>query len=241
MLRIFQSEWIKMRKSSILVLTLVSPFLATLVGLGIGIPNDIDPYLMSLMMMSYVHALLLLPLLTGVLSAFICRFEHLNGGWKQLLSMPVSRWKVYVMKYVLVMVLVFITQLLFFIGLFLVGQMRGFQGPFPWDMALSSVLGGFIACLPIAALQMFVSVAWSSFAAPMAINVIFTLPNILIANSETFGPFYPWGQPFLAMMPFSDESFGALNVGPETLFLVILTSFVLFFFSGIMYFQRKEI
>jgi hypothetical protein len=104
-----------------------------------------------------------------------------------------------------------------------------------------SVLGGWIACLPLAALQMAVSSAWSSFAAPMALNVVFTFPNILVANSADYGPYYPWVQPLLAMVPRTKESFGAFNVPAETLFLVILGSFVLFLAGGLIYFQRKAV
>ena len=88
---------------------------------------------------------------------------------------------------------------------------------------------------------MFVSVAWTSFAAPLAVNVIFTIPNMLIVNSESFGPYYPWAQPFLMMMPNSAETFGALNVSPITLFAVIMGSLVLFLGIGFVYFIRREV
>lgn len=75
----------------------------------------------------------------------------------------------------------------------------------------------------------------------MAVNTIFTLPNILIVNSEKYSPWYPWAQPMLAMVPQSQAEFGALNVSPETLYIVILGSFAAFFLSGFVYFQRKAI
>src|SRR5690606_20910753 len=102
-------------------------------------------------------------------------------------------------------------------------------------------LSGWIAALPLAALQLFVSVVWSSFAAPLALNVIFTIPNMLIVNSEVYGPYYPWAQPLLSMLAVSPDKYGAFNVPLETLLYVILGGFALFFTAGLTYFQRKEV
>lgn len=113
--------------------------------------------------------------------------------------------------------------------------------PVPWDMIARSLFGSWVACLPLAALQMGVSVAWSNFAAPLALNVIFTLPNMLVANSAKYGPYYPWAQPALAMLPREADSFGAFNVPLESLFLVIAGSFVIFFAAGYAYFLRKPV
>lgn len=242
--RLFRSEFLKLRKSSIWLLIFVSPILSVLLGLSeLGEIEEFKQHqwTATLGIMTISHAILFLPLLTGIFSSFICRYEHAGGGWKQLLSLPVSRRNVYIVKILIVSLLIALTQLLFTIGLFLIGWMKGYPTAIPWDIIFSSVFGGWLACLPLIALQMFVSVAWSSFAAPLAINVIFTIPNMLIVNSATFGPYYPWAQPFLMMMPNSSESFGALNASTETLFIVILGSLTLFVGSGLVYFMRKEI
>lgn len=239
--KVLRSEFLKLRKSSIWLLIFISPVLASLAGFGQSVEDVPFKWEMTLSAMVFLHALLFLPLLTGVFSAFVCRFEHVGGGWKQLLSMPVSRGNVYLAKLIIVLGLLAITQVLFAGGLLLIGQLKGFEEAIPWKMILISTIGGWAACLPLAALQIFVSTAWSSFAAPLALNVIFTLPNMLVVDSEKFGPYYPWGQPFLLMLPGSGESFGALNVPIETLLIVVIGSFLLFFLSGFTYFQRKEI
>ena len=239
--RVLRSEFLKLKKSSIWLLIFISPILASLTGFGELPDEKLYQYEMTLSFMVFLHALIFLPLLTGVFSAFVCRFEHTGGGWKQLLAMPVSRGNVYVAKFIIVMGLLALTQILFTGGLLLIGQLKGFEAAIPWKTIAISVIGGWVACMPLAALQLYVSTAWSSFAAPLAINVVFTLPNILIVNSEKFGPYYPWAQPFLLMLPGSDDSFGALNVPLETLIMVVFGSLVLFFVSGFTYFQRKEV
>lgn len=242
MLRMIRSEWMKIRRTVIWMLAAVSPLFALLFGLlGSGTSGDDYSWMTALTLMSVLHAMLFLPLLTGIFAAMVCRYEHAGGGWKQLLALPVSRSHVYLVKFALVMALLAATQLLFLVVLLLTGGLLGFDEPIPWAALLRSAAGGWVACLPLAALQLLVSTAWSSFAAPLAVNVILTLPNLLVVNSAEYGPYYPWAQPMLAMMPRADYGTGAFNVTPETLFGVILGSFALFLAAGWIYFARKAI
>ncbi|HLR52542.1 MAG TPA: hypothetical protein VK072_06685 [Candidatus Avamphibacillus sp.] len=84
------------------------------------------------------------------------------------------------------------------------------------------------------------SLIWKNFAAPFAVNVIFTLPAILAVNSERFGPFYPWAQPF-SMMYVDDGAEGVFFVPWDQLLTVVGGSFILFFFGGLIYFRRKTL
>ncbi|WP_319800717.1 ABC transporter permease [Brevibacillus borstelensis] len=174
MWRFFRSELLKLRKSPIWLLVFVSPALSTIFGLGMRITPEMEEMAwgMTYTMMAAPHGLLFLPLLTGVLSAFVCRYEHVGGGWKQMLALPVSRGTVYVVKFVWVMGLLLLTQCLLLAGLLAVGTVKGYSAAVPWDILVSSLVGGWVACMPLAALQLAVSVAWSSFAAPMAVSAI---------------------------------------------------------------------
>jgi len=244
MLRMLQSEWLKIRGVLIWLLIGVSPLLAALTGWINSMESggkDQSAWLIALAIMSALHAMLFLPLLTGIFSALVCRYEHASGGWKQLLSLPVSRSQVYMTKFIVIMMLIGLVQLLFLVLLLLIGTLLGFGNPIPWPHLLISAAGGWIACLPLAALQLAVSTAWASFAAPLAVNVIFTIPNMLIANSAEYGPYYPWVQPMLAMIPSGEMTFGAFNVSATTLFGIIGGSFLVFFVGGWTYFARKTI
>jgi hypothetical protein len=237
-----QSELLKIRKTTIWLLLFVSPSLAFLGGLGTpsieGIPNE---WLAPLLTMTQIHSLLFFPLIIGVFTSFICRFEHQNGGWKQLLSLPVRRTHVYMAKFSLIMALIAMIQLLFTCSWLLIGLIKGFTDPFPMLEMLKSVVGGWIATLPLVALLLLVSMAWTSFAAPLALNVIFTLPNILVANSETFAPYYPWVQPFLMMIPKADGPWGGFFVSFESIIFAIIGAFVVFFASGLVYIHKKAV
>lgn len=241
-LRIVSAERLKISGSRVWLLVLISPLISLAVGaITDRQPDGVFTWQVLLSAMSVVHAMLFLPVLSGIFAALICRSEHSDGGWKQLLSLPVRRTSVYFAKYVVVLYLLAVVQLLFLAALLGMGLYRGAEGAVPWPLLLSSLFGGWFACLPLAALQLAVSQGWSSFGAPLALNVSFTIPNMLIANSATYGPYYPWVQPLLAMSPFGDDKFGAFNLPAESLMIVVSGSLILFLAAGLFFFWRKAV
>ncbi|HWO53937.1 MAG TPA: ABC transporter permease [Paenibacillus cookii] len=242
--KILASERLKMSRSFIVLLLLLSPAISVLVGLMSNIEGADQPWLVLLGVMGMIHALLFLPILSGIFAAFICRYEHHGGGWKQLLVLPVTRTGVYFAKYTVVMMMLAIIQLLFLGAMLLVGAIKGIDAPVDWEIIGRCLAGGWVACLPLAALQLAVSLMWSSFAAPLALNVVFTIPNMLVVNSAQFGPYYPWAQPFIATVPgqaMEGGGFGAMNLPLENLMVTVLGSFVVFLIFGWTYFKMKEV
>lgn len=238
------SERLKMSRSFIVLLLLLSPAIAVLVGLLSNIEGADRPWLVLLGTMGMLHALLFLPILSGIFAAFICRYEHSGGGWKQLLVLPVTRTGVFFAKYSVVIAMLAFMQILFLGAMLLVGSIKGIDAPVEWGIIGRCLLGGWVACLPLAALQLAVSLMWSSFAAPLALNVVFTIPNMLVVNSAQYGPYYPWAQPFLATIPgqaMEGGGFGAMNLPFENLMITVLGSFVVFLIFGWTYFRLKEI
>ncbi|MBA4493845.1 ABC transporter permease [Paenactinomyces guangxiensis] len=183
------------------------------------------------------YASLFLPIVVGVFAAILCRYEHVGGGWKQLLALPVSRPQVFVSKYLIVIGLAGLMQLILFGGFILAGIIQGYKGEIPWEPLGLSIFSGWVALLPLAALQLCVSFLWKNFAAPLALNVVLSIPSILVANSETFGPWYPWAQPYLAMLSMDQSWF---SVSPETFYIVILGSFLFFFWGGWISFTQRD-
>lgn len=243
MVSILQSEWFKFRHSKILFIILTVPIIGIFLGLTSRFSTEkfeVNEWYLSLLSMNLTYALLFLPLITGVLSSAICRYEHQAGGWKQLLALPVTRGRVFIGKYVLLIVLVLVMQVLFFVAVYIVGMIKGFTDPFPMEIVWKSLIGGWVATLPLVALQLWMSILFKSFAAPFAINVILTLPTILVVNSERFSSFYPWAQPFL-MMYIGGETGDTFFVPWVQLLTVVGGSFIVFFVGGYLYFQRKAV
>lgn len=241
LLRLLRTEGLKLRRSVVWLLLPVSPALAALAGYMAVRLDAITQWEMLLPVMALLHALLFLPLLTGIYAALVCRYEHVEGGWKLMLSLPVSRSALFGAKLITVMGLLAATQLLFLLAVVLLGSFMDFADPIPWKGLLLSATGGWLACASLAALQLLVSLAFHSFAAPMAINVILTMPNILVANSAEYGPYYPWAQPLLAMIPKNAQELGAFLIPAESLLYTVGGGFVLFAAAGWWYFGRKSV
>ncbi|MGE7911345.1 ABC transporter permease [Lysinibacillus xylanilyticus] len=242
---ILSAEWFKLRKSKMVPLILAGPIIGLFIGLTMNSNNifagtEINEWYISLISMNLLYALLFLPLISGVFASVICRYEHQSGGWKQLLALPVTRGKVFVAKYALIMLLVMAMQILYLCSIYVVGIMKGYSDPFPMEIVWKSILGGWLATMPLVALQLWTSIMFKSFAAPFAVNVTFTLPSILAVNSERFGPYYPWGQPFL-MMNVGGNTGDVFFVPWDQLLTVVGGGFVLFFLGGYLYFQRKAV
>ncbi|HWI48238.1 MAG TPA: ABC transporter permease [Rummeliibacillus sp.] len=240
MLAILQSEWFKLRKSKITSIIIIGPLIGLMTGINSPLELKVSVWEQTLLYMNLTYALLFLPLITGVLSSMICRYEHQAGGWKQLLALPVSRGQVFVAKYIILMLIVLVIQILYFCALFAVGIIRGFSDPFPIEIIWKCILGGWIATFPLVALQLWMSILFNSFALPFAVNVIFTLPSILAINSEYVGPYYLWAQPF-SMMYIGGETGDVFYIPWEQLITVVGGGFILFFLGGYVYFQRKAV
>jgi hypothetical protein len=138
------------------------------------------------------------------------------------------------------MLLVLAIQLLYLGAVYVVGMIKDYTDPFPIEIFWKSIFGGWVATFPLVALQLWMSILFKSFAAPFTVNVIFTLPSILVVNSERFGPYYPWAQPF-SMMYIGGNTDDIFLVPWDQLLAVVGGSFVLFFLGGYLYFQRKSV
>ncbi|WP_244444952.1 ABC transporter permease [Oceanobacillus jeddahense] len=176
-----------------------------------------------------------LPILVGIYTALVCRSEHVGGGWKQLLAMPINYSVIFLGKFLTVVKMVIISMvilLVFFIGF---GYINGIEGSLPLFTIVEFIVRGILACLPLILLQLTISISSKTFGVPLAVSIVFTLPAIIVA-STSLGQIYPWTQPMLAMSP-EDES----PIQSYWLFysLVIGTFFALLLY-GLWNFSKRD-
>ncbi|MEK4028298.1 MULTISPECIES: ABC transporter permease [Bacillaceae] len=240
---LLQAEWYKLKRNNIYALLVIGPLLTLFIGAANPMTEQmkgINPWHGLFLFMNLPYALLFLPLITGVLAGIICRYEHQAGGWKQLVALPVTRSQIYLAKFVLNAMLVLVIQLIYGVVVYIAGTMNGFEESFPFVVIIKFILGGWLATFPMIALQLWAAMHWRSFAVAFTLNVIFTLPSILAINSERFGPYYPWSQPFF-MMYMEDSMSGLFFVPISQVLLVTGGSFIVFLLLGLMSFKHKAI
>jgi len=204
MLALLRAELVKMRKSGILFVILAVLFVV-FPSASIRLPfveqAGYSAWLGPAVMAALGYGLMFLPIATALLAGIACRHEHQAGGWRQLALLPVPRGRVYAAKFIVLALAALAMQGAYLAALYAAGKASGITDPFPWILVWKSALGGWAASLPLIALQLWLAVMWRSFAAPFAVNVIFTLPTILAVNSSRVGPYCPWAQSFNLMYP----------------------------------------
>lgn len=177
-----------------------------------------------------------LPILVGVYAAFICRGEHVGGGWKQLLALPISHSSIFLGKFLTIIRMIVITMLILMVLFISFGYLVGMEGELPAITLLGYMVRGILACLPLVVLQLIVSIRSKTFGIPLAVTIVFTLPAIIVA-STSLGQFYPWTQPMLAMSP-EDES----PIQSYLLFYTLLiVTFSVLLVYGLRNFAKRDI
>jgi hypothetical protein len=242
MLRVLRAELMKAQWPLLIALVVAGPALASILGGPATIEPGMTKWGAFFSTAVIRYAWLFYPLLAGVFAALVCRTEHAAGGWKQMLAMPVSRTSVYLAKFTLVAALLLVTNVVFVAMFVAEGTLLRFGAPIPWEVFARAIAGGWLAVLPLAALQLWASTRFRSFGAGLALNVCLTLPAIFAAQSREIGPWYPWAQPVLAMMPKAGvQGPMALNVSSTTLWVVIVGGFVLAMGGGLLTFVRTDV
>lgn len=231
-------EWKKLRTSSIWLPMAVAPVMT--IAMGVLLPAmDGGRLSWDLLYGALVpvYALILLPLLVGIVASLVCRIEHQGGGWQHLLILPVRRTTIYAVKFIEILGILAVIQGLGLGGLLASGL--GFlhlHGSIPWTMVIGGFLGGWMATIPLAALQLWVSAWWTTFASPFALSVLFTIPAIAMGGTPSYATWYPWTQPLWAMLPH-----GGIDLGTSVHLLTIALTAMAFLVGGWWHFVRRDI
>lgn len=242
--RVFSVELMKMKRSKLWFLILMGPIIGVMLGVWNFLQNiDIfiqtkedNGWLEAWTQVGLFYSSLIYPVLIGVYAALLCRNEHIGGGWKALLALPVKRSTVYLSKLIVIILLIAVTQMFLMIFYLVIGLLFSIPGNIPWMILLGFMFKGWLATLPLAAIQLILSINWNSFGLPLAINIIFTLPVMLAVNTS-YGQFYPWAQPALAMSPYDETPIQSLPI----FYTLVLITFCLGVIGGLIKFNTSDI
>ncbi|MCG0050789.1 ABC transporter permease [Priestia aryabhattai] len=243
MKEILNVEKLKLKRSKIWILYILGP----LIGVMLAYTNFYNNYelfvqpgdnewLEAWTQVAIFMGPFVLPIMVGVYAAFVCRSEHVSGGWKQLLALPVQRTKIFLGKFLITATMIAVTLFIVLILFLGFGLVKGINGDLPMLTLIGYCIKGFLACLPLMLLQLIISIRSKTFGIPLAVSIVFTLPAIIVASTP-LGQIYPWTQPMLAMSP-ADESPIESYFTFYTL-LSILSMALLYF--GIRNFAKRDI
>lgn len=175
--------------------------------------HGMNPYDAFLSMGWNNSAFFLIPLFVVILNSLILNIEHSNGGWKMLLTSPVSRLNIYLSKWTVINLLSFLTHLffaLFLLGfVFLLSVLKpkiGFDGYEPdlqrffwWSLKI------FIATLGLSTLQYQFSLWMKNSFKSIGIGLMGVISGLILMRWEHID-YYPYAFTGLSFSRFDHEN-----------------------------------
>lgn len=195
----------KLKRQKIWLLILFIPLVSVVLGLGnflgnyevlMDKPTD-NGWLEAWTQITLFYGLIFLPVLSGIYAALVCRTDHLNGGWKLQFSFPISRYTIYFSKFIVVISLIFFTQLVLLL-IYLIGGTMVIDDPIPFGFLFQAMLLSWIGTFSTVAFQLWLSYKIKSFSIPLGINLGLAI-FVFVAYTLEYGFIFPMAQPAFAM------------------------------------------
>lgn len=196
MKKILQAEQLKLKRSSLLIIVLLVPLLILayeLVNLTyradfVGKQAEMFGAGSMWMFLLYDNSLLFglgFPLAVTLAASVIANIEHQANGWKQTLSMPISREKIYLSKFIWLTISLFLSTTVFLIGMILLGKILGFEENIPFGLLIGDCYGMLITVLPIMAFQFWLSMTIKNQAFSILIGSVSAIMGLFLAATQT--------------------------------------------------------
>jgi hypothetical protein len=247
----FQSEWIKLRRSSAFWLTLVGGLLIPAIILIARLirykqtikENALEQVWMILFNRCWENmAILVLPVGIILVASLVHQIEYRNNAWKQVLTSPQSLHTVFWAKYLMVFVMLFGFFVLLNFGIYLTGVMPALfynsvpfpKGEFPVGVFIEKNLYFMLGILPILAFQYLLSLHIKSFIVPIGVGFVLMIAS-LIGISWEHNYSLPYGYAAIEHLMGNKHLPTQMNIrswAVSYFFLATIISYVLFLFKN---------
>lgn len=238
-MELIKAELLKIKRMSIWGLAVTLPIIAIILGvktyayIKINYPK-ITPWEGLNETSSTVFVGMLLQMFMIYVTIVMGKVENLNNGWKQLLAMPVKRSRVYISKYIVVILVLVVSLISYLIEYSITAYFLGAKGMIPVEVFLN-ILYVFITIQPITIMLFLLANKFSSLVIPIGAGMFIILSGFFIGQSN-YWKYAPWTYPMYIIQ-------GGLNMKTEILPLLLLSLFIfaLIFYLDMINFKRKDI
>ncbi|MEK3731956.1 MULTISPECIES: ABC transporter permease [Paenibacillus] len=239
---LLRAETMKTQWRVVILLILLDTLINALMGMEQldSLKEFFPPSWMSLYIHSVnLHAMFFYPLYCGIIASLLCMYEHRDGGWKIALAFPGPRYHIFYAKYLVLIGILAVVQLVFMLGYLAAGKLAHAPGSIPWGTLAYTGFGGWLGILPLAALQLIVSIKVRNFGASLALAIGYVVPNIVFTGfHSTIGAWLPFTIPYYVMMP--QEAIYAPRVEPYSLWAIVFFTGGLYLWLGQRFFERRD-
>ncbi|NLU09208.1 MAG: ABC transporter permease subunit [Clostridiales bacterium] len=240
---IYKVELLKLKHSKILNIVMFVPLFFVILGLtnflryrelftskGQNVWNQV--YIQS----SLFYGLFIIALFITIVVAILVRIENSEDNFKWMLTLPVERGQLYRAKLLVACGIVFLNLVLFMLLTILAGLIVAPQNQSMPEEFIYAPLLCIIASLPVIAVQYYLSIKFENIAVPLGIGLVFSLPAVLIDNTE-YWMFFPWDYPGRVLVGAANESFNF----PPYMYAVSVILFIVFTLVGEKEFKKRDI
>lgn len=241
--RLLKGEFIKQRKGFTWTISLFTPILAGgLSFINLFVRYD---YLMGLeaneglsswnLLLFQHHFIwfIFLPLVVTVLASMVYYIEYKSNGLKIVLTLPVSKSKVYLAKWSLVFILSSIMILINGVVLLIVGVALRFPESVDLTLILKYTFYQIVGILSLISVQSLVSAGINNTNIVLSIGFVGVASSLFFAQSEKLSKFIPYTHVIFTLPDPTINNNIPLQYG--------LTIGIVFLLIGIIFFNRKEI
>lgn len=251
MRKILWAEQLKLKRSSLLIIVLLVPLLILAYEMvnftyrAAFVEKQVEMFGTDSMWMYLLYDNSLLfglgfPLAATLTASVIANIEHQANGWKQTLSMPISRGKIYFSKFIWMTISLFLSVTVFLFGMVLLGKVLGFGENVPWGLLLGDCYGMLIAVLPMMAFQFWLSMIIKNQAFSILIGAISAIMGLFLAAAQTTR-WFPLAYPSQASTVILQyEGIGYNPDFPAFLVISLLLGIILVFI-GAIHFAKQNI
>lgn len=237
-------ELIKIRSTPAFKIALMAPLSVVLIYSFVLVyyqkrflSNPIDTWeFYSTIIWNFWSSLAFLPLI-GIQTALVNDIEHSNQGWRNIFSLPIPKWVIYISKLLTMILLLLISQ----IALSIWTVIGGYTLQFLWPslgfqkyalsfLLFSRPLVSLAGALTIIAIHNFMSTYFRNMFVSVGYSVVFAIATMFIIQNENINVFVPWCWPALAT-----------NVKSAMVLYFSLGGFLIVSFANTFYHSRKNV
>lgn len=234
MISMMQTDFLKIKRKGFWFLTFLGPIgVVALQMVNYGVRKD---YLLQqsesdwLYYLENITAFTPLALVLGItiFTSFIASIEDETNAWKQLVALPVSKMTIYLSKFTVLAIMLFISSILLMLFTLGFGIFLAFDESIPWLELVKYSFYPYFAALPILALQLWIATVSKNQGVPTTTGVV----GVVFAYSAYVLPDWMiWKWPSL------------MNQWDEPLINVLLGLGVgcLLYVAGMLDFTRRDV
>ncbi len=195
----FVTELLKLRHSLALLLCLAAPTIVALLAM-VMLMNREQPVSWPTFIanVSALWSFFMLPMTVTALTLLIAQLEHGPRFWNHLLALPVPRWRIFLAKAAVVVLLIAGMSALLVVLMPLAGSAAellasGTQLTGRYDLGATAELVGtmFAGSILLISIQLWIALRFRHFVPPLAVGIGGTFVAVAATGSKQ-GAYFPW-------------------------------------------------